>query len=154
MNRFARLSVWFNRVVLAGATILFSLIGTRYIVDPVAAVAPHRITLGSSEAVTMMRVCGGVFLGIAGLLLASLFARRRLFDGIAVLAVISIVVTAVRLFGLVIDGSAPFTLRVLKPEVALVVLSSIGFVFERRRLRGVERGRVAYAGLPDASKVR
>src|SRR5919109_2020928 len=111
MNAFARQSIWFNRVVLGGATILFSLIGVRYIADPVGEVAPHAITLGSAEAITMMRVSGAVFVGIAAILFASLFSERRIRDGIAILAVISIAVTAVRIFRLVGDGAGPFPLK-------------------------------------------
>lgn len=83
-----------------------------------------------------MRVSGGVFLGLAGVLLACVLSERRLLAGIGVLAFVSIAVTGVRLFGLAVDGSAPFTLRVLKPEIALVVLSALGLFFEVRRLRG------------------
>jgi hypothetical protein len=135
MDAFVRASLWFNRVVLAGATVLFSLIGIRYIVDPVGAVAPHAITLGSPEAITMMRVSGGVFVGIAAILFASIFSPRRIQGGIGVLAVVSIAVTAVRLFGLAVDGTGPFTLKVLKPEVALVALSTLGFLLEGGRRR-------------------
>jgi hypothetical protein len=140
MNAFARQSLWFNRVVLAGAAILFSLIGVRYVVDPVSEVAPHAITLGSPEAVTMMRVSGGVFLGLAAVLFTSLISERRVRGGTAVLALVSIAVTAVRLFGLAVDGAGPFTLKVLKPEIALVLLSTLGFLFETRRLRAGSRG--------------
>src|SRR5437762_5864494 len=125
MDGFARQSLWFNRVVLAGATILFSLIGMRYIVDPVSAVAPHAITLGSAEAITMMRVSGGVFVGIAAVLFASALSERRIRGGVGVLALVSIAVTAVRLYGLEVDGAGAFTLKVLKPEIALVVLSTL-----------------------------
>ena len=153
MNAFARQSIWFNRVVLGGATILFSLIGVRYIADPVGEVAPHAITLGSAEAITMMRVSGAVFVGIAAILFASLFSERRIRDGIAILAVISIAVTAARIFGLVVDGGGPFTLKVLKPEIALVLLSTIGFLFETRRLRGDSRP-VSHAMLRMPSEAR
>lgn len=136
MNALIRHSVWFSRLVLALATLLFSLIGVRYVLDPIGAVAPHRITLGSSEAVTIMRVSGGVFLALAVVLLACIFSQRRLLAGTGVLALVSIVVTAVRLFGLAVDGPAPFTLQVLKPEIALVLLSTLGFALETRRLQG------------------
>jgi hypothetical protein len=42
----------------------------------------------------------------------------------------------VRFLGLAIDGPAPFTLFVLKPEVALVICSTIALVLERRRIVG------------------
>jgi len=134
MNALVRHSVWFSRLVLAGATVLFSLVGIRYVVDPIGAVAPHHIALGSNEAVTIIRVSGGVFLGVAGVLLACIISKRRLRAGTGVLAVVSLAVTVARLIGLAIDGPAPFTLQVLKPEIALVLLSTLGFVAETGRL--------------------
>jgi Domain of unknown function (DUF4345) len=154
MNAFARQSLWFNRVVLAGATLLFSLIGVRYIVDPVSEVAPHAITLGSPEAITMMRVSGAVFVGLAAVLFMSLVSDRRLRGGIAVLALVSIAVTAVRLFGLVVDGAGPFTLKVLKPEIALVLLSTLGFLFETRRVRAGWREAMSHPTLRMPSEAR
>jgi hypothetical protein len=44
--------------------------------------------------------------------------------------------TAVRFLGLAIDGPAPFTVFVLKPEVALAICSTIALVLERRRIVG------------------
>jgi len=128
-----RHSLWFSRIVLAGATILFSLIALRQIADPVGASAPHQIVLGSSDAVTITRVTGGVFLGLALVLVACLVSERRMLTGLGVLATVVAVVTAVRVVGLIVDGPGPFTLQVLKPEVVMVVLSSIAFFVERRR---------------------
>jgi hypothetical protein len=56
--------------------------------------------------------------------------------GLTVLAVVALVITAARLLGLVLDGAAPFTVQVLKPEFALIVASATALIFERwRRLR-------------------
>jgi len=41
--------------------------------------------------------------------------------------------TAVRPFGLVVDGPAPFTLTVLEPEIAVTVLAALADTLERRR---------------------
>jgi hypothetical protein len=38
-------SIWFNRMVPALATVLFTLIGVRYVIDPIGAVAPHQTTI-------------------------------------------------------------------------------------------------------------
>ena len=130
-----RISIWFSRIVLGGATALLVRIALAYVLDPVAAVAPHRILLGSPEAVTIMRVSGGVFLGIAVVLLACVSSERRLVVGTGVLAVVTTAITAGRLLGLVVDGPAPFTLYVLKPEIVLVVASVLAFTLERRRRR-------------------
>jgi hypothetical protein len=129
-------SVWFGRVVLGGAALLMSRISVEYLVDPAAAVAPHQIALGSAEALTMMRVSGSLFLGIALALVTCLVSDRRLQAGLGLLAIVATTITAVRLVGVVVDGPAPFTLKVLKPEIVLVVLSTAAFLIERRRSRG------------------
>lgn len=133
-----RHSIWFGRLVLAAATILFSLIALRQIADPIGSSTPHQIALGSSDAITIMRVTGALFLGLALVQAACLVSERRLLTGLGVLVTVNAVVTAVRLMGLLVDGPGPFTLQVLKPEVALVALSTIAFLVERRR-----RGRLA-----------
>jgi hypothetical protein len=131
-------SVWFSRFVLGAAALLLTRISFGYISDPVAAVAPHGITLGSAEAITIMRVSGGVFLGIAMVLVGCLVSERRLFAGLGFLATIATSILAIRLLGLFVDGPAPFTLKVLKPEVLLVLLSTVAFFLERTRRHHAE----------------
>src|SRR5258708_16456359 len=133
-------TIWFSRIVLLAATLLFAMIAFRNLFDPVRAAAPHEITLGTAAGVTVARVgFGGFPLGFAIILLVCLAAERRLLAGLGFLAVVAIVVTAARVLGLVLDGPAPFTLHVLKPEVALIIVSTTAFVLERRR-RGVSVG--------------
>ena len=96
-------SVWFSRVVLGAAAVLLASIGLRYVIDPMGAVGPHGIVLGSAEAITIMRVTGSVFLGIALVLLGCL-VTNRLLPGLALLATIATSITAVRFLGLAIDG--------------------------------------------------
>src|SRR5262249_31577788 len=128
-----RRTIWIGRVVLASAALLMTRIAIAYIYDPVSAVAPHRIVLESAEAITIMRVSGGGFLGIALALVAGLASAERLLAGLGMLAIIATTITAVRVVGAVIDGPAPFTLMVLKPEVVLVVASSVAFWLEYRQ---------------------
>jgi hypothetical protein len=137
MTRSAR-SIWFGRIVLGAAALLLTRIAFAYITDPVRAVAPHAITLGSAEAVTIMRVSGGVFLGIAVALVGGIVSTRHLLAGLGVLAAVATTLLAARLLGLAIDGPAPFTLKVLKPEIGLVLASMVALVLERRRLTKAE----------------
>ena len=81
-------------------------------------------------------------------------AVNRKRPAIGVLALVSITVTAVRLYGLAEDGPAPFTLQVLKPEIALVLLSSFGFLLESRRLRGNSRSEVTHTAIRVPSGAR
>jgi hypothetical protein len=138
MSTLIHRSIWLSRLVLAGATLLLIRIAFEYITDPIGAVTPHAITLGSPAAITIMRVSGGVFLGIAVVLAACALSERRLLAGLGFLATIAVTILAIRLVGLALDGPAPFTLKVLKPEVALVVLSTVAFFLERRRTQEPE----------------
>jgi len=142
-----RRTVWFGRAVLGAATLLMVRIGLEYLVNPVGAVAPRGITLGAAEAVTMMRAVGGTFLAMAIAFVVSLASDRRLLSGLGLLVILVSTLTGARLIGVALDGPAPFTLLVLKPEVALVVLSTTAFILLRRRLAG----RSPPAGKPFAS---
>jgi hypothetical protein len=134
-----RHAVWFGRLVLVAATLLFTMLGLRGLFDPVGSSAIHEITLGSAAGVTVARVAfGGFPFAFAIILLGCAVAERRLLTGLALLMVVAIVLTAARLLGLGLDGAAPFTLRVLKPEVAMIVASTAAFLLERRRRALVE----------------
>jgi hypothetical protein len=139
MSGWVRQSIWFGRFVLGAATLLFTAIALRGLLDPVGSSAVHAITLGSPAGVTVARVGFGAFpLAFAIILLGCLVAQRRLLAGLGALVVVAIVLTAGRLLGLVLDGAAPFTVHVLKPEVGLVVASSVALVLERRRRQSAE----------------
>ena len=133
MSALRRHSVWLNRLVMGFAIVVFSLIALRYIADPVSTEATYKIVLGSPAAITNTRVSGGVFLAMALVLAGSLVSRPRHRAALLLLAVFSAVLTAVRLFGLAVDGPAPFTLRVLKPEIAVTVQAAVAYTLERRR---------------------
>jgi hypothetical protein len=138
MKTLSRYSVWLNRLVLGFAILAFSLLAVRYIGNPVKTEAPHQIVLGSPEAITNTRVSGGVFLAMALVLFGSALSRKRHRDGLLLLAVFSGVLTIVRLFGLIVDGPAPFTLLVLKPEIAVTVLAAGAYLLERRMARRLD----------------
>jgi hypothetical protein len=141
MDGWIRHSIWFSRLVLVVAALLFSMIALRSLVDPIAAAAEREITLGSAAGITVARVgFGGFPLAFAIILLFCLLTERRLAAGLGMLAVIAIVVTAARVLGLVLDGPAAFTLKVLRPEVALIIASTTAYFLERRRRRETVEG--------------
>jgi uncharacterized protein DUF4345 len=136
MSLWIRRSIWLSRFILGAAALLLIRIGLRYVLDPLGEAAVHQVTLGSPEAITNTRVEGSIFVGIAVALAACIFSERRLRAGLAFFATIITTITVVRLFGLAADGPAPFTMKVLKPEVVLTVLSILAFFLEQRRWRG------------------
>jgi Domain of unknown function (DUF4345) len=137
MSELLRRSIWFGRPVLGVGALLFTQLALGDVLGPVAVAAKTHTTLGSPDAITVVRVQGGVFGGIAVVLVYCLVSQRRLLAGLGFLATIITSVAALRLIGLMLDGPGPFTLMVLKPEVALSVLSACAVLLERRRSRGL-----------------
>lgn len=127
---------WFARIVLVGAALLLTRVGMGLVIDPAHGVAAQGIVLPSAEALSSMRAVGGGFLAIAVLLLVSLRSQGAMVTGLGILVTFVSGLTAARLLGLALDGPAPFTLRVLKPELALVILSGAALLL-------LSRGRAA-----------
>ena len=133
MNGFARLVIWFNRFVLAGATFVMLMIALRNLRDPIGATSPLDIALQSPSAVTIVRVgFGGFPLGFAVALFGCVITERLLTGMALVLAIVG-GATIARVQGLVLDGATPYNLGLLRPEIAMVTLSLIGIVLELRR---------------------
>ena len=134
MTTWLRRTIWFSRALLLVASILFLAIAARNIVDPAAAEGPVGIAFNSAGGVTVGRVGFGAFpLAFALILIACLVSERRLLAGLWFLSTLVVVLTAVRILGLVVDGPAAFNLKVLRPEIALAVLSTVAVRLEGRR---------------------
>lgn len=133
-SRLSRGVVWFNRLLLLAATFIMTMIALRTLSDPIGSTRPLGIVLNSPTAVTVLRVgFGGFPLGIAIALVMSIQSKERLLTGLFLLASIAGAATATRLQGIVLDGATPYNLGLLRPEVALCVLSAVGIILERRR---------------------
>ncbi|MCA1829426.1 MAG: DoxX family protein [Gemmatimonadales bacterium] len=130
-------SIWFSRAVLALAALLLTRIALGIVVDPVGTLGRRGFSFSTPDALTAMRVSGGIMLAIAAVLVYCLFSNRRLLAGLGLLAAVTVAILAVRLLGLALDGPGPFTLRVLTPEIVLVALASGALLLERRRAQPV-----------------
>jgi hypothetical protein len=142
MKGLSRGVIWFNRLVLTAATLIMTAIAIRQLRDPIGATAALGIVLASPTAVTVARVgFGGFPLGFAIALGGCLMSTRRLLTGVSLVAVVVGAATLARLQGLVLDGMTSYNTALLRPEFALLSLSSIGIALERRRLsRDLQRG--------------
>lgn len=141
MSNLLKRSIWFGRLVLGAGVLLFTQLGLGNIVGPVEVAGRTHTTLGSPDAITVVRVQGGVFIGIAVILAYCLASERRLLAGLGFFATIITGVAGVRFIGLVLDGPGPFTLMVLKAEVVLLVLSACAVLLERRRSQSLASNR-------------
>jgi hypothetical protein len=134
MNTWLARSKWLGRALLLFASVLFLAIAAKNIADPAAAEGPQGIAFNTPAALTIGRVGFGAFpLGIAVVLIACLVSDSRLLIGLRILNTVAILVTAVRLLGLALDGPADFTFKVLRPEIVLSVLSTVAVYLEGRR---------------------
>jgi hypothetical protein len=134
MIRFSRTVIWFNRIVLLAATSVMAAIAIRQLRDPVGSTAAMGIVLVSPAAITVARVgFGGFPLGFAIALGGCLISTRRLLTGVSLVATVVGAATFARIQGLVIDGATGYNLGLLRPEFALLLLSTIGIVLEHRR---------------------
>lgn len=139
-----RFAPWMARALLLAVALLFTLIGLRYLTDPVGNAAADGIALGSVEAISRLRVAFGAFpLGFAAVLLGCLVSKERLLRGLVVLAALIGVVTAVRALGIMIDGPAAETVKLLRVEAIVLTLSLIGIFLELARRRGLHPMRAA-----------
>jgi len=136
MTLFWRAAPWLPRILLLLATVLFFLIGFRYLGDPVNKAAADSIVLGSVMAISRVRVgFGGFPLALSLILLSCLVSQKRLLTGLSVLATTVGVVTVARLVGIAIDGPAEEALKLLRVEIVLLALSVTAIFLERARLR-------------------
>ena len=136
MDKLIRFAPWISRIVLFGATLIFSMIGLRYITDPIQASAAIGINLGSALAATTTRVGSGAFpLGFAIFTFACLISRRRLLTGVSLVGTVIKTAIVVRIFGMVADGPAPESTKLFIPEAVMLTLSVAGIVLELVRRR-------------------
>jgi len=130
--------VWFIRLLLIAATFIMTMIALRTLRDPIGSTLPMGIVLNSPTAVTVVRVgFGGFPLGFAIALLGCLVSTERLLADLFILASFAGAATLTRLQGIVLDGATRYNVLLLRPEIALCILSAVGIVLERRRRRGV-----------------
>jgi hypothetical protein len=123
---------WISRAVLLAALIVLALISRKFISNPLDAAAASNMTLGSPLAVTNMRASFGAFpLGCALFVLVCLVTSSLRKTGLAFVALIVGTALAVRVFGVVADGTLAESLRVLIAETVLLGLSLAAYAGER-----------------------
>jgi Domain of unknown function (DUF4345) len=127
-----RIAPWISRVVLVFALTVLALISRKFISSPVDAAAASDMTLGSPLAITNMRASFGAFpLGCALFVAVCLFTSSLRKTGLVFVALIVGTALAVRVFGIVADGTLAESLRVLIAETVLLGLSLAAYAGER-----------------------
>ena len=123
---------WISRAVLLAALVGLTLIGRKFIGDPVGAAAASDITLGSPLALTNMRASFGAFpLGCALFVLICLLTASLRTTGLLFVTIIIGTALVVRAFGAAVDGSVAESARLLIAETVLLALSLAAYAGER-----------------------
>ena len=146
----AKFTPWLSKAVLVLATLVLALIARKFIADPVGAAAASTMTLGSALAITNMRASFGAFpLGCAIFTLICLLSSRRRINGLSFVATLVGTALAVRLFGVVADGTFIQSARVLAAEAGLVSLSGLALYAELSARTSVTKQRPAVSPRDD-----
>ena len=128
--------IWFEQLVLAAGTFIMTMIALRTLSDPVGLTRPLGIALNTPTAITVVRVgFGGFPLGFAIALLSCLISTKRLLTGVSLVAALMAAPMVARIQGLIVDGVTAYNLAQLPPETAMLTLSLVAIVLERRRRR-------------------
>jgi hypothetical protein len=124
---------WLSRIVMGPPMLIMILIAVRCISDPIHAVAAKGVILSTPEALTDMRVIGGLALTIALVIATSITSPRRLRSGHLTIMALMGLVLAVRLFGFANDGT---TLAMgdqkvkFTGEILFLTLNTLGFILQ------------------------
>lgn len=137
----ARFAPWIGRLVLAVASVIFTMIGLRYIIDPAGSSAKTGVALHTALSYAITRVGFGAFpLAFALFSFTCLLSRRRLFEGVRVIATLAATVIAVRLYSTVAEGFAKESAVLFIPEVILLLLAVSALVLDAAQRRQLESG--------------
>lgn len=138
MKTFWKIAPWLSRLILVLPTLIFVLIASKYLIHPAQAAAEVGISLTAPLGATILRVGFGAFpLGCAIFIFACLISERRILTGLSFVATMVGVVLLVRIYGMLVDGTVKESMALIRPEVILLVVCSIGLIieFSRRRHR-------------------
>jgi hypothetical protein len=130
-------SLWLSRLTILAVAVLFTMIGFRFITDPLHAAANSGFSLESAVGYTNARAgMGGFPLGFAAILWFSLFSSRRFLPALGLIATVATVILVIRLYSAALDGTFGASAHILAPEVAILAVAFAGIWMERRRVSG------------------
>ena len=139
MEPLSRFAPWINRIVLAAVSLVFAMIGIRYIADPVSAAAATGTVLNTPLAATTTRVGFGAFpLAISAFAFTSLLSSRTVAPAMRLVAIVLSFTIVVRAIGMVADGAVPASSRLFVPESVILLFALAGLFLQRNLKKGVD----------------
>jgi hypothetical protein len=131
---FWKLSPWLSRLIILAVAALFTMISVKFVFDPHGAAESSGITLTPGVGYTNTRAgFGGFPLGFAAILVFCLFSTQRLLAALSYIVTVAGIILAVRVYGAAQDGTFAESIRLVIPEVAILVISILGIWMETRR---------------------
>jgi hypothetical protein len=140
MEKLWRVAPWLTRIMLVPPTAIFTLIATRYLFHPVETGAEIGLAFNTPLAVTIVRVgFGALPLGCALFTLSCLLSKRRVLTGLGFVSTMIGAALAVRVFGMLADGTVAQNMKLVRAEIGLLVVMTVGILLElgRRRAAGL-----------------
>jgi len=110
--------LWFARIVMAYALLIFVFLAYLYILEPLKHITGFGISAtGTPESINFLRAGpGALFLGIALFAAYGLARPGQLRNCLWVVVIFNACVVSVRLFGIAVDGVTPVQLSELRNE--------------------------------------
>ena len=110
--------LWFARVVMLYAFLIFAFLASLYVLEPLEHIARFGISAaGSPESINFLRAGpGALFLGMMLFAAYGLARPGRLRSCLGVLVIFNACVVGVRLLGIAVDGVSPLQLTELRDE--------------------------------------
>ncbi|MBN9085938.1 MAG: DUF4345 family protein [Reyranella sp.] len=134
MMNSSTVSLWLARLTIFAVAVLFTMIGLRFVLDPMHAAAGAGFVLQTAVGYTNARAgIGGFPLSLAAILAFSLFSAHRLLPALGLVATVAAVLLVLRLYGALHDGTLTQSMHIIVPELAIAALSLMGVHLERRR---------------------
>jgi hypothetical protein len=134
MKTLWKVSPWISRLIIFAVACLFTMIGVKFVFDPLRAAADSGITVQSAIGVTNTRAgFGGFPLGFATILVFCLFSSRWLLPAQASIATVAALILGVRLFGAAEDATWGQSAHLLIPEAVIFVAALLGAAMEGGR---------------------
>jgi hypothetical protein len=139
MNRFWKISPWLVRLILLPPTVIFALIASRYLLNPIQAASAVGIAFTSPLGITIARVgFAGFPLGCSIFTLSCLLSTRRLLTGLRFVGTMIAAALAVRVYGMIVDGTTAANMHLVRAEIILLVIVTIGAFVETARQRRLQ----------------
>ena len=136
MSTFWKMSPWLVRLFLTPPTLIFAMIAARFLLHPVHEATAVGIAFASPLGMTIARVgFGGFPLACSLFTLSCVLSSRRLLTGLGFVATVMGVILAVRVFGMLADGTTQQNMRLVGAEIVFLVLMLVGVMIERGRRR-------------------